>query len=139
MYETVTGSHAWNRLGLRCISLHFLKQVFETDENRCRQSQSPLLWLVESCHLDRNSSSGWKRIGNNVKSLAIHANVVGRTVAEAFNPSAVVSDGFVGWIMHHPFLFFGPHKSWRRAIQRCLLISVTLVDDPISRSILSCL
>src|SRR5208337_1410574 len=113
MYETVTGSHAWNRLGLRCISLHFLKQVFETDENRCRQSQSPLLWLVESCHLDRNSSPGWKRIGNNVKSLAIHTNVVGRTVAEVFNPDAIVGGGFIDWFVHDGAYF----SYWLRCVR----------------------
>src|SRR5271166_5160165 len=83
-----TTSHASNRPDL--VSLRFLKQVLETNQDRGRQPKHPLLRLVESRHLDRNSSSGWKRIGNNVKSLAIHANVVGRTVAEAFNPSAVV-------------------------------------------------
>ena len=80
-------------------NLHFRKQVLETNEKCLRKPQRPLLRLLGGRDLDRNSITVWKGIGNNVKALAIHANVVRRAVAEVFNPDAIVSNGFIGWLV----------------------------------------
>jgi hypothetical protein len=45
--------------------------------------------------VDCNSITVREWIGNNLKALAIHANVVGRPVTEVFNPDAIVSNRFI--------------------------------------------
>jgi|SRR5664279_136677 len=95
--------HSQVRTEIRLVSLpnlYFRKQVLEANEKCPRKPQRPLLWLPGGRDFDRNSITVWKGIGNNVKALAIHANVVGRTVAEVFNPDAIVGNGFIGWLVH---------------------------------------
>jgi len=84
---------------------YFRKQIFETYENRCRKPQCPFLRFLNSYDVDRNSIAVRKWIGNNLKSFAIHLNVVGRTVPEGFDPDAVVSGGF-GDLMVHGSAYF---------------------------------
>lgn len=95
--------HSEGRTETGLFSLHYLyfrKQVLETNEKCFRKPQRPLLRLLGGRDLDRNSITVWKGVGNNVKALAIHANVVGRTVAEVFNPDAIVGNGFIDWLVH---------------------------------------
>src|SRR5271165_45644 len=81
------------------------KQIFQTYENRCRKPQRPFCRFVKSYDVNRNTITFRKGIGNNLKSLAIHLNVVGRTVPEGLNPDAVVSGGF-GDLMVHDSAYF---------------------------------
>jgi len=70
---------------------YFRKQIFETYENRCRKPQCPFRRFPKGYDVDRNSITVRKWIGNNLKSFAIHLNVVGRAVPESLDPDAVVS------------------------------------------------
>src|SRR5664280_990334 len=58
-----------------------------------------------SCDVDRNSITVWEGIRNNLKSFAIHVNVVERTVTEVLNPDTVVSNGFVDRMVHDSAYF----------------------------------
>ena len=84
---------------------YFRKQVFETYENRCRKPQFPFRRFLNSYDVDRNSITVRKWIGNNLKSFAIHLNVVGRTVPEGLNPDAVVSGRFDDLMVHDSAYF----------------------------------
>jgi hypothetical protein len=85
--------------GTTChFSLHYLyfrKQILETNEKRPRKPQCSLLRLLGGSDVDCNSITVREWIGNNLKALAIHANVVGRPVTEVFNPDAIVSNRFI--------------------------------------------
>ena len=81
------------------------KQIFQTYENRCRKPQRPFRRFLKSYDVDCNSITVRKWIGNNLKSFAIHLNVVGRTVPKGPNPDAVVSGGF-GDLMVHDSAYF---------------------------------
>jgi hypothetical protein len=84
---------------------YFRKQIFQAHENRPRKPQRPFRRFLDGCNVDRNSITVWEGIGNNLKSFAIHVNVVGRTVAEVLNSDAVVSNGFVDRMIHDSAYF----------------------------------
>jgi hypothetical protein len=81
------------------------KKIFQTYENRCRKPQRPFRRFLKSYDVDRNSITVRKWIGNNLKSFAIHPNVVGRTVPKGLDPDAVVSGGFGDLTVHKQCLF----------------------------------
>ncbi len=76
-------------------SCDFGKQIFETYENRGRKPERPFRRVGGAGDLDRNSIPIRDRIGNDLKLLAIHAHVVGRTVAKVLNPDTIVDSGFL--------------------------------------------
>jgi hypothetical protein len=84
---------------------YFRKQIFQAHENRPRKPQRPFCRFLNSCDVDRNSITVWEGIRNNLKSFAIHVNVVERTVTEVLNPDTVVSNGFVDRMVHDSAYF----------------------------------
>jgi len=67
----------------------FREEIFEAYENRGREPKRSFRWLSGTRDLDRNSISVRYRIRDNLKLLAIQADVVRRTVAKILNPKAV--------------------------------------------------
>ena len=80
------------------------KEIFETYEDRGRKPQRPFRRLSGTCDLDGNSIPVGNGVGNNLKLLAIHANLVGRAVAKVLNPGTILGSGFLNRVVrvvHH--------------------------------------